>query len=419
MALHQYIGARYTPYFYENSLDPTSCEWEANVTYEPLTYVTLPNQHCYLSKKTVPDTIGTPASNPEYWLEVAWRDAYITDLQNQIDIIDGDITRIDGELSNIGVHNYWYIGDSFLNIADGWGYQLNNIYGTTGYETKDGGIGYLTNGNNSGVPIKDLIASDTGVPDNITDVIMVMGCNDVGVSHATADIINSVLNTISAIKAKAPDANIYVVFNATFFAINETARRKEACRWFFYVGNCCNGIDKVYFLKPPYYQLQSLSFTADNVHPNTNGSLYLARSIKNCIAGDPCNLVDTYNFHNIYFQLCREDGICEMFIAGAGSAEPIYNGTAINFVADAYIDIYTTERYPVYPIYNAQMLMDNMRLTFLDSSNAEHTAECQLMFRVDGHVRIKVYGQAINNVVKIYSYGAYGTLFQISNRSPF
>lgn len=92
MAMHQYIGARYVPYYYENSLDPTSTEWEPNVTYEPLTVVTLPNLHSYISKKLVPDTIGSPASNPAYWLDTGYANAYIAQLQQDVsdinDILD-------------------------------------------------------------------------------------------------------------------------------------------------------------------------------------------------------------------------------------------------------------------------------------------------------------------------------------------
>lgn len=88
----QYIGARYVPIFYQNSLDPTSSEWEANVTYEPLTWVSLPNGYMYISKKEVPANTGTPASNPDYWLEAGQYNAYIQNLQDQIDDMqDGTI----------------------------------------------------------------------------------------------------------------------------------------------------------------------------------------------------------------------------------------------------------------------------------------------------------------------------------------
>ena len=102
MSVHQYIGARYVPYYYQNSLDPTSTEWEPNVTYEALTVVTLPNQHSYISKKAVPDTIGSPALNAEYWLDQGTRDAYINSLQSQIDVINNtDLPAIDGRLDTV------------------------------------------------------------------------------------------------------------------------------------------------------------------------------------------------------------------------------------------------------------------------------------------------------------------------------
>ena len=50
MSVRQYIGARYVPTYYQNSLDPTSSEWEPNVNYDPLTIVSLPNLHSYQSK---------------------------------------------------------------------------------------------------------------------------------------------------------------------------------------------------------------------------------------------------------------------------------------------------------------------------------------------------------------------------------
>ena len=94
----QYIGARYVPIFYQNSLDPTSSEWEANVTYEPMTWVSLSNGYMYISKKEVPANIGTPAQNGEYWLEAGQYNAYIQSLQDQIDDMkDGNIS---GSLQN-------------------------------------------------------------------------------------------------------------------------------------------------------------------------------------------------------------------------------------------------------------------------------------------------------------------------------
>ena len=90
MANRQYIGARYVPKFYQNSVDG-STQWEANVGYDPLIYVTLTNGHMYISKKQVPATVGSPASNIDYWLDIGSYNGMIQQLQNQIDALVADV----------------------------------------------------------------------------------------------------------------------------------------------------------------------------------------------------------------------------------------------------------------------------------------------------------------------------------------
>lgn len=99
MATRQYIGARYVPKFYQNSVDG-STQWESNVVYEPLTYVTLQNGHMYISKKEVPATVGTPASNIDYWLDVGNYDGFIEQLQDEIDVINGTLTSLESNKQN-------------------------------------------------------------------------------------------------------------------------------------------------------------------------------------------------------------------------------------------------------------------------------------------------------------------------------
>lgn len=89
MAVRQYIGARYVTKIYENSLDPSSAEWE-QTTYEPLTLVTWQNSS-YLSKKEVPASIGNPADNPTYWCLTGAYNGQILQLQNDIQRIDNTI----------------------------------------------------------------------------------------------------------------------------------------------------------------------------------------------------------------------------------------------------------------------------------------------------------------------------------------
>ena len=92
MAVRQYIGARYVTKIYENTLDPSSAEWQSGVTYEPLTMVTYLNSS-YLSKKEVPGSVGDPAANPSYWVVTGAYNGQILNLQNQIDAINSVIAK--------------------------------------------------------------------------------------------------------------------------------------------------------------------------------------------------------------------------------------------------------------------------------------------------------------------------------------
>lgn len=93
MSVRQYIGARYVTKIYENSLDPSSAEWEANVNYEPLTLVTF-SYGSYLSKKEVPASIGNPADNPAYWVQTGFYNGQIAQLQQEIDEIKAQTRQI-------------------------------------------------------------------------------------------------------------------------------------------------------------------------------------------------------------------------------------------------------------------------------------------------------------------------------------
>ena len=82
MSVRQYIGARYVTKVYENSLDPSSAEWEQG-TFEPLVMVTWLNS-TYLSKKQVPGSVGNPADNPSYWVCTGYYNGQIMQLQNLV-----------------------------------------------------------------------------------------------------------------------------------------------------------------------------------------------------------------------------------------------------------------------------------------------------------------------------------------------
>lgn len=109
MALHQYIGARYVPKFYENSLG--TADWVAGVIYEPLTIVTW-NGNSYTSKKTVPASVGDPSSNPDYWVATGVFNAQLADLSDRMDAVEGDVTTLNEKAG-------YYTPEMFGAAADG------------------------------------------------------------------------------------------------------------------------------------------------------------------------------------------------------------------------------------------------------------------------------------------------------------
>lgn len=117
MANIQYIGARYVTKIYENSLDPSSAEWESNVNYEPLVMVTY-NYGSYLSKKIVPASVGNPADNPSYWVQTGFYNGQISNLQNQIDAINANI----GDLATLKTVDKSEIVKAINEIYAGFNY---------------------------------------------------------------------------------------------------------------------------------------------------------------------------------------------------------------------------------------------------------------------------------------------------------
>lgn len=127
MAVRQYIGARYVTKVYENTLDPSSAEWESGVIYEPLTLVTY-NYSSYLSKKEVPANIGDPAANPAYWVLTGAYNGQILNLQNQVDELKGVVLTPE-QFGAVGDGNHDdtdAINAAFEALTDGGVVMLSN-----------------------------------------------------------------------------------------------------------------------------------------------------------------------------------------------------------------------------------------------------------------------------------------------------
>lgn len=231
----QYIGARYVPVWYHNSVDDTA-NWEINVEYEPLTFVTSQNNHLYLSKKTVPDNIGTPAENTEYWLDMGTFSGSYSELVEMIGDLD-DLTTTNkddlvsaineivtniGTLTDLKTTDQNSIVGAINEVCDkleknllviGNSYVIRNV--TTkleshfdhSYRKAYGGSGFVARSNNIttfGVLLDQAIADTSIDLSSITDIIFVSAMGDSwGITEQGADTYKSSLDTaLASLKLK-------------------------------------------------------------------------------------------------------------------------------------------------------------------------------------------------------------------------
>lgn len=196
MSTMRYVGARYVPKWYVNSVDQTA-NWEINVEYEPLTWVTTPNNHLYLSKKTVPDNIGTPAQNTAYWLDMGEMTGDLQNIQDQInaitanigdlnDLITSDTSSLVAAINEAYNHGgsstperkYILLGDSFSRDSHSYVALMQQMLGNDHVYAYDWSI-IQPPGFASQLQFKVMLESIIGVNDDeITDIVCIGGTND-------------------------------------------------------------------------------------------------------------------------------------------------------------------------------------------------------------------------------------------------
>ena len=302
----QYIGARYVPIWYQNT-DDQSANWQSNVEYEPLTYVTTINNHLYLSKKTVPDTIGNPADNIEYWLDLG---VFITGqyelLQEQIDDMkDGDVS---GSLQNqidflkegsknenmrlivltdsYGVSPYAG-GTPFIDqMATLLGLSSDDFYGFA-----QGSAGIAPN---TAVPrtikgvLEDNISSVVS-PETITHVLYALGANDITRDSGIGTYFESLVTYTRSVlpNAKIVFAFIGQTYNESISDHNKAYEAYRVCS----AQNRCEFIDNSDLIMRVRKNL-----AADRIHPSSAGSDALAKYLSIGLINGTFDFSDTGTF---------------------------------------------------------------------------------------------------------------------------
>ena len=320
MATRQYIGARYVPKFYKNSNDG-STQWQPNVVYEPLMWVTLTNGHMYISRKEVPATVGTPADNIEWWLDVGsyngWVESldgkiddlkdyvddadhnlhdeidglkdYVDDadhnLHDEIDGLSGSINNIAQDVANIrqGVVNLMMFGDSFLEFG-GWGNVLSSImkaqhsynYGVsaTGFARE----GFTTFHDQLTQALNDLTPDEINA---VTHVVIGGGINDQWDDPTTlnANADQMFHDTVAAF----PNAKVYYFANLGDLAMTQNYFDKLRSIKNYAMTNGAVVLEGLEYL---FLGASSYFIGSDHTHPTALGYTLLGQSIFEAINGN-------------------------------------------------------------------------------------------------------------------------------------
>lgn len=310
MAQLQYIGARYVPKWYVNSIDQTS-NWELNVEYEPLTWVTTLNNHLYLSKKTVPDNIGTPAMNTEYWLDMGEMTGDLQNIQDEIDAIVaaiGDLSDLDttdkstlvaaiNEVFNSGGgggSDTPDIYDGVVFMTDSFGENINPNISTLvpsemGWDPSQyemivqGGAGfgpatpyhYLTVLQNKAADI----LTKFGSADKVTCVIVTGGTNDSYYGDTQSAIVSAIESFGSYVNTTYPNAKIKVFFTGWTDAHNGVANLNLNN-----LRETMKSYQEIIKYNGAFYDLHNILhqhslFNGDHIHPTAAAQLEFAKAI--------------------------------------------------------------------------------------------------------------------------------------------
>lgn len=340
--IRQYIGARYVFKIYENSQDPSSAEWEPNVTFEPLTIVTYLNS-TYASKKDVPGSVGNPAANPLYWVVTGAYNGQIATLQNQIDTlnntvipaIQNDIDTLKNAIDNITTT----LDGDILVVFDSYGTTYGNPAGDTttiadvmqsltsrnirSFSVSGGGFVRDTG---NGTFYSNLVTYLATLSDDdkskITDIVVAAGRNDWTASSAD---LETAMNTFYSYAASnLPNlARKYFgyIANGDNNSVHGTKNEQYACYMNFY--NSCNNLN-ISWLKNVDCVLHNYELlNSDGVHPSVDGKKELAKALIQALdKGYTCS------YPIKVLSMTAETGIT---ISTTGSSSPV--GQMINNIA--------------------------------------------------------------------------------------
>lgn len=298
MGVRQYIGARYVPQFYENSLG--TAEWQAGVAYEPLTIVTY-NGNSFTSKKDVPANIGEPNTHPEYWASTGIYNAQIDEYREETaearEAAETAITIAQNVNEKRILKNcrFIFIGDSYATgyngtdgtvDSNGWPRQIKtmlNLQNDQYFASYAGGAGFSAQRPGGGyAAMLTALAPSVTDPNTIDYVICCGGHND---RESTLQDIKSGMRAFyNVAHTNFPNARVLIGMIAwdrrqdVQIAINNVLR--------IYIEGIRDSAPNLEYLNGVENSLYNTAafIDNDNIHPTALGNKQIASNIIEAIS---------------------------------------------------------------------------------------------------------------------------------------
>ena len=279
MANNVYIGMRYVPKFIGN--------WDSSMqtVYEPLNIV-MYNNSTYTSKQEVPT--GINITNTDYWVLTGNYNGQITNLQNQIDVINSKlhpakyilISDSYGIFTNGGV-NYSWIDDVISKTGIN---AVKIAAGSIGFRPPHGGASdFLTVLQNA------VIGGTLGDRSEYTNIIVCGGANDItGIAAgdvSKSDLITNISTFITYCKTQFINAEVSIGFIGNLASGNYAYYYHEALEAY---RSCVKFGAK--YLKNVEYILQPKDMLNDGIHPDANGFAELGNYLADAVLSGSCQV---------------------------------------------------------------------------------------------------------------------------------
>lgn len=270
MATLQYVGARYVPVFYKNP--DGSWDWEAGVSYEPLTIVKY-GENSYTSRMQVPSTVGSPNLNPDYWANTGNRGGFEREIETRLSEAEAEIESLNqyNNEKNLAHRYFLLIGDSYEERS-GWASKLADFI------SRCGGMCDIQAVPGAGLTVGTTWAALYSRSPNkgkYTDILIGGGIND---NRASSEDIASAMSNLSAVIGPSNSRIYYCAFGDVWHNIG---LRDGAKKTYQKIKAECtkNGIA---WVENCFGMLWTSSyFQSDNLHPNQSGGDWIAE----CLSG--------------------------------------------------------------------------------------------------------------------------------------